>query len=68
MAVGFLTLAWTARYLGVDQFGSLNYALAFAAVFTPLSELAADQIIFRDLVNDPESKDKILMFTFFEVQ
>lgn len=60
MAVGFLTLAWTARYLGVEQFGSLNYAIAFTAMFAPLSQLASSQITFRDLVNSPEQKDKIL--------
>lgn len=64
MVVGFLTLAWTARYLGVDQFGSLNYALAFAALFSPLFQVASDQIIFRDLVNSPESKEKILGTSF----
>ncbi|HEY9630752.1 MAG TPA: flippase [Coleofasciculaceae cyanobacterium] len=64
MVVGFLTLAWTARYLGVDQFGSLNYALAFAAMFSPLFQLASDQITFRDLVNSPENKEKILGTSF----
>jgi polysaccharide transporter, PST family len=65
MAVGFLTLAWTARFLGVDQFGSLNYALAFVAIFSPLGQLASDQITFRDLVNDPEKKNTILGTSFF---
>jgi len=64
LAVGFLTLAWTARFLGVDQFGSLNYALAFAVMFTPLFQLASDQIIFRDLVNSPETKERILGTSF----
>lgn len=64
MAVGFLTLAWTARFLGVVQFGALNYALAFIAIFSPLAQLASDQITFRDLVNSPENKEKILGTSF----
>lgn len=60
MGVGFLTLAWTARFLGVEQFGTLNFAVAFVGLFSPLLQLASDQIIFRDLVNSPESKETIL--------
>lgn len=64
MAIGFLTLAWTARYLGVGQFGELNYAMAFVAIFSPLGQIASDQITFRDLVNSPETKEKILGTSF----
>lgn len=64
MAVGFFTLAWTARFLGVEQFGTLNYALAFVAIFSPLAQLASDQITFRDLVNEPEAKERILGSAF----
>ena len=64
MAVGFLTLAWTARFLGVEQFGTLNYALAFVAIFSPLAQLASDQITFRDLVNLQKPKENILGTSF----
>ncbi|ESA37260.1 polysaccharide biosynthesis protein [Leptolyngbya sp. Heron Island J] len=60
MGVGFITLSWTARFLGVEQFGTLNFALAFVGLFSPLSKLASDQITFRDLVTDPGNKEKIL--------
>ncbi len=65
MAISFLTIAWTARYLGVDQFGELNYAIAFASMFLPLLQIASDQITFRDLVNHPENKEQILGTSFF---
>ncbi len=65
MGVGFFLLAWTARYLGAGEFGVLNYALAFSALFTPLNQLASDQIIFRDLVTHPEQKEEILGTAFF---
>jgi PST family polysaccharide transporter len=60
MGVGFFTLAWTARFLGVEQFGNLNFAIAFVGLFSPLLQLASDQIIFRDLVNSPQTKESIL--------
>lgn len=67
LAVSFLTMAWTARYLGVDQFGSLNYAISFVYMFAPLLQLASDQIIFRDLIQYPEKKEEILG-TAFSIQ
>ena len=33
MGVGLLVGVWVARYLGPAQFGMLNYALAFVALF-----------------------------------
>ena len=65
MGVSFITIAWTARFLGVDKFGELNYAVAFASMFLPLSQIASDQITFRDLVNHPENKEQILGTSFF---
>ncbi|MFB2938666.1 flippase [Aerosakkonemataceae cyanobacterium BLCC-F154] len=60
MAVSFLLLAWTARYLGVNDFGLLNYAIAFSDMFSPLFQLASSQIVFRDLVTHPSEKEEIL--------
>lgn len=65
MIVGFFLLAWTARYLGADQFGILNYAIAFYAIFLPLFQIASSQIIFRDLVTHPEDKEEILGTAFY---
>lgn len=65
MIMGFFLLAWTARYLGTDQFGELNYAIAFGALFLPLFQLASDQLIFRDLVRAPTLKEQILGTAFF---
>ena len=64
MGTGFLILAWTARYLGVDQFGTLNYAIAFVALFSPIVQLASDQIIFRDLIQKSDLKNTILGTSF----
>ncbi|WP_172891195.1 flippase [Dolichospermum compactum] len=53
-----------ARYLGPDRFGTLQYALAFSSFFLPLSTSQMSKIITRDLVREPESKNKILGTAF----
>lgn len=60
MVVGFFILAWMARYLGADRFGLLNYAIAFYSIFSTLAQLGLNQIVVRDLVSEPSSKDEIL--------
>lgn len=57
---GFLVGAWVARYLGPEQFGVLNYAIAFVALFSPLSGLGLKDILIRDLVKNPDKKDELL--------
>ena len=64
MGVGLLIGVWIARYLGPEQFGSLSYALAFVALFSPLAALGLDDIAVRDLVREPASKDQLLGTAF----
>jgi O-antigen/teichoic acid export membrane protein len=60
-AVGELTVGiWIARYLGPEQFGMLNYAIAFVALFTPLYTLGLDKIVVRDIVQAPEQRETTL--------
>jgi PST family polysaccharide transporter len=64
MVIGFFVLAWIARYLGTTQFGLLNYGLAFVDLFGNLAFLGLNQIVVRDLVSEPERKNKILGTAF----
>lgn len=64
MAVGFLVGVWIARYLGPSQFGILNYAVAFVAMFSSLATLGLEGIVIRDLVHEPSRKDAILGTAF----
>lgn len=50
MAVGFTVGVYVARKLGPDNFGILNYAISFAAIFSILVNLGLDQILIRELV------------------
>ena len=60
MGMGLIVGAWVARYLGPQQFGLLNYASAFVALFAVLASLGLDQIVVRDIVRKPTYRDKIL--------
>lgn len=42
--------AWIARYLGPEQFGVLNYVMAFFAIFSVLGALGLESIVVRDIV------------------
>lgn len=64
MAVGLLIGIWVARYLGPEEFGLFSYALAFVGLFSPLAALGLDDIVVRNLVRDPASKEETLGTAF----
>ena len=55
MGVGLLVGVWVARYLGPEQFGLLNFALAFTGLFAAIATLGLPEIVVRDIVRDPEN-------------
>jgi polysaccharide transporter, PST family len=65
MALGLLLAVWTARYLGTEQFGVLNYAIAFVALFAPVATLGMDGLVVQRLVNEPERYLEILGTAFW---
>lgn len=58
--IGLFVFAWVARYLGPGQFGLMNYALAFVALFSALATLGLDNITIRNIVSDSEKKGEYL--------
>jgi O-antigen/teichoic acid export membrane protein len=64
LGVGLVLSVWIARYLGPVQFGVLNYAIAFVGLFLPVAMLGLDQVVVRDLVNQPDRRDEILGTAF----
>ena len=64
MAIGLVVGVWIARYLGPDQFGQINYAFAFVALFSFLATFGLDGIVVRDLVQDPARANEILGAAF----
>lgn len=55
---------WVARYLGPEQFGLLNYATAFVALFGAIATLGFNSIVVRDLVKEPENANATLGTAF----
>ena len=53
--MGILVGVWIARHLGPEQFGLLNFALAFTGLFGAIATLGLQGIVVRDIVRDPES-------------
>ena len=64
MVVGLVVGVWLARYLGPKQYGLLSYALAFVALFSPIASLGLEDIVVRNIVRDPLSKDETLGSAF----
>ena len=54
MGVGLFVGVWVARYLGPEQFGLLNFALAFTGLFGAIATLGLQGIVVRDIVRDPD--------------
>lgn len=67
MGVGLIVGVWVARYLGPEQFGLLNYAMAFVAIFSAVATLGLDGIVVRDLVKEPENAG-VTLGTAFSLQ
>jgi O-antigen/teichoic acid export membrane protein len=64
MGIGLLVGVWIARYLGPEQFGLWNYALAFTGLFGAFATLGLDGIVVRELLKRPESTDVLLGSAF----
>jgi PST family polysaccharide transporter len=64
MGMGLLVGVWVARYLGPKQFGVLNYACAYVALFSVIVTLGLDNIVVRELVRQPDNAPRILGSVF----
>lgn len=60
LGLGLLLGIWLARYLGPEQFGVLNYALALVAIFAAFATLGLDDLLVRELVRESEQGGAIL--------
>jgi len=60
MLVGFTVGIYVARQLGPEQYGTLNYAINFAGIFSVLVSFGLDSILVRELVAKKVSEEEIL--------
>lgn len=64
MVIGLIVGLWVARYLGPEQFGLYNYAIAFVALWGTFATLGLDSIVVRDIVREPSCRDETLGTAF----
>jgi PST family polysaccharide transporter len=60
MGVGLIVGVWIARYLGPEQYGLWNFAIALTAIFSAFATLGLDGIVIRELVKNPEKQNALL--------
>ncbi len=68
LLLGILVSSMLARYMGPDEFGALNYALAILAVSLVLSGVGLNRIIVREVVDsnsDAEEQNEIVSTAFY---
>ena len=63
--LGFLVLAWMARYLGPSQFGELSFYLALIVIFGSITTLGMDGIAVRKIAQAPADIGAILGTVFW---
>ncbi|MGB3512760.1 MAG: flippase [Microcoleaceae cyanobacterium] len=64
MGLGLVVGVWVARYLGPEDFGLLNYAIAFVSLFSTFATLGLNNIIVREVVRNLSAKDEIIGTAF----
>lgn len=60
LVVAFFTTIYVIRYLGPENYGKLSYTVSFVSLFSFISTLGVDQIVYRELVKRPEDEAAIL--------
>lgn len=65
MGLSLIITSLMARYLGTEDFGSINYSLAFILIFTSLSNLGIDNIIVNEIIKNRKATGKIVGTTIF---
>jgi PST family polysaccharide transporter len=64
MGMGVLVGIWVTRFLGPSQFGQLAYSWAFAGLFGAIATLGLDSIVVREMLHQPEERDRLLGTAF----
>lgn len=66
--LGFFTLMYSARYLGVEKFGTLSLALAFAGIFSICMDLGLSSLTIREVARDKSlAENYIANITFIKI-
>lgn len=67
MGMALVVGAWVARYLGPEQYGSINYLMATIGLFASFAALGLDSMIVKEIVEHP-NKTSTIMSTVFSMR
>lgn len=66
--LGFFTMMYSARYLGVEGFGTLSLALAFTSIFSIFMDLGLSTLTIREVARDKSiAKDYVANITLIKL-
>lgn len=60
MAIALVINMITARYLGVNNYGIINYVASYISFFTPICSLGLESIIIKELVDKPDRQGETI--------
>ena len=64
LIISFITIVFVVRRLGPESYGQLSYAISFVGLFSFIATMGLDQILFRDLVKNPDESKRYLGSAF----
>jgi O-antigen/teichoic acid export membrane protein len=64
MIVAFFVGIYVIRYLGSEDFGKLNYAVSFVAIFGIVSQLGLNKVVIRNIIQEEKQTPEILGTAF----
>lgn len=65
MGLSLFVISSMARYLGTENFGLINYSLAFITFFITVSNLGIDNIIVNEIIKSKEDTGKVIGTTIY---
>lgn len=65
LGVSFLTTVYVIRHLGPNNYGLLTFSISFVGLFSFISTLGIDSILYRELSLNLNKKDELLGTSFF---
>lgn len=60
MSISLVVTSFMARYLGAQNFGLINYSLAYIMIFTTVSKLGIDSVIVNEIIKNRKETGKVV--------
>jgi polysaccharide transporter, PST family len=60
VGVSIFVVSWTARHLGIAEFGLLSYVTVWVAIVSNVAALGMDALVVRDFIHRPAESNQLL--------